>query len=160
MGNFSGGNSLLHQSDFILEFQPSYNGDYILDNPKGKLTDGETRAIGKYAKVLFQKSIIEKSKKVLITYPVKYGRKPSGIWIEREIFDMLRMWNLATRKGEKGAWWNIDEVLLKELKEQGFEMDAQFQGENTVYEFLEKNPKIVDYLVTKFKKLLEMQPNQ
>jgi hypothetical protein len=77
-GNFSGGNSLLHGADWIFEYQKTYPGDYILDNPDGKLNDGKSTALGKMAKVVLAKSAVEKSRRLKIEYPIKFGRKPSG----------------------------------------------------------------------------------
>jgi len=90
-GQFSGGNALLHWADFILEYSPTAIGDYILDNPAGKMNDGKTKSIGKYSKVIIQKSTTEATRKNIIQYPIKFGKKPSGISIEYEILDCLLM---------------------------------------------------------------------
>jgi hypothetical protein len=56
-GQFSGGNSLLHGSDWIFEFQRDYNSDYILDNPKGKLNDGKVNQSEKQLKLSFKSQL-------------------------------------------------------------------------------------------------------
>lgn len=151
-GQFSGGNSLLHGADWIFEYQPSYNGDYILDNPSGKLNDGKSKSIGKWSKVILQKSGVETSRKQLITYPIKFGRKPSGIWLERELVDLLLSWNLLIKAG---AWFNFDGDLLSELKDKKYEINDKYHGIDSIYDLLENNKELTQYLSEKFKKLIE-----
>lgn len=151
-GNFSGGNALLHAADFIFEFEPSFGGDFILDNPNGKLNDGKTKVIGKNAKIIIAKSIVESSRKMKVTYPVKYGRSPSGIWREREVTDCLIAWGFI-KKG--GAWFTFTDETLEELANNGFtDIDKQYQGMNNVYNLFEQNPSLCDYFYNKFRKLI------
>jgi len=151
-GEFSGGNSLLHASDWILEFQKTgYNDDFILDNPSGKLNDGKSKPIGKWAKVIVQKSALEASRKQLIQYPIKYGRKPSGIWLESECVDMLLAFSLLEKNG---AWLSWSHPLYEELKTVDNEIPEQIQGMDKTRQYLESQPKITGYLVEKFKKTL------
>lgn len=146
-GNFSGGNTLLHSSDWIFEFQKTYNGDYILDNPSGKMNDNKSKAIGKWAKVLLVKSVVETARKKLITYPIKFGRKPSGIWLEREIADMLLSLELMKAGG---AWLTLDESLVKEMQAHNLEdIQVKFQGMENFRKYLEEHPKIVEFLFPK-----------
>lgn len=150
-GNFSGGNALLHASDFILEYQSDYNSDYILDNPNGKLNDGKSKPIGKYAKVVLVKSAVEKSRRQLVQYPVKYGRKPSGIWLEYEVVDMLLSWEFIKKSG---AWLSFDDSIISELKTKDLDLKKQHQGLDNLRIYLEENPKITNYFVEKFKNTL------
>lgn len=150
-GQFSGGNALLHASDYILEFQTSYPGDYILDNPAGKLNDSKSKPIGKYCKVILQKSAMETSRKQLIQYPIKFGRKPSGIWLEYECLDMLLAFSLLEKKA---AWLSWEESLFNELKAIDDNIPQQIQGMDKTRQYLESQPKIVEYLVNKFKTTL------
>ncbi|MEK6884053.1 MAG: hypothetical protein AABY22_30770 [Nanoarchaeota archaeon] len=158
MGNFSGGNSLGHWSDFILEFQPSYNIDYILDNPSGRLNDGKTKPIGKWSKVLIQKSTIETSRKQLIKYPIKFGRKPSGIWLEYELVDIMLMFSLLKKISKQGGWMELSESIINKIKEssldENLEIKEKFQGEDSVREWLEKYPKLTKFLLEDFKNTL------
>lgn len=152
-GNFSGGNALLHWADMIVEFSPSYQGDFILDNPAGKMNDGKTQVIGRWCKVTLQKSTTEKSIKQTITYPIKYGKKPSGIWKEYEICDLLLSFDFV-KKG--GAWFSVDEKLREELKlaSPETEIPEKIQGMDNLRKFLEDNQKITNYLFDKFKNSL------
>lgn len=150
-GQFSGGNALLHASDYILEFQASYPSDYILDNPSGKLNDGKSKPIGKYCKVILQKSAMETSRKQLIQYPIKFGRKPSGVWLEYECVDMLLAFNLLEKAG---AWLSWDGSLYQELRNIDKDIPEKIQGLDKTRQYLESQPKITDYLVNKFKTTL------
>jgi hypothetical protein len=154
-GGFSGGNALLHGSDYILEYSPSYGGDFIMDSPDGKMNDkGGSKPIGQWVKVMLAKSGKEASKKTIITYPVKYGRKPSGIWVEREereVGDLVFAWGLAKRSG---AWISFNDELRKELQSNGLELPEKIQGLEKFYTFLEENTNINTYLFEKFKQLI------
>ena len=144
--NASGGNALLHYSDWILEFQPRYGGDLI--PPKEKKPDGH------WCKVIFRKSANEKTG-IEVKYPIKYGRTGGrSVWIEYEIIDMLLQWDMADAKG---AWIIVRESLIKELKEEGLEMEGKHQGLDNFRKYLEEKHKIRDYLFNKFKKALEIK---
>ena len=54
-----------------------------------------------------------------------------------------------------GAWISLDKTLLDELGQQGYTLEEKFQGEESLLKFLEKNPKVVDYLFDKFKTNLQ-----
>ncbi len=150
-GQFSGGNSLLHGSDYILEFQPSFPSDYLLDKPSGKLNDGTSKPIGKYCKVILQKSAMEASRKQLIKYPIKFGRRPSGIWLEYECVDMLLAFGLLD---QKGSWLSWEASLLEELKKVQVDIPITIQGVDKTRVYLEEHPNVTDYLFKKFKDTL------
>lgn len=147
-GNFSGGNALLHWADFILEFKATSDNDYILDNPSGKLKDGKSKSIGKFCKVVLEKSTREKSRKQLIQYPIKFGKRPSGVWVEQEIYDLLFNFDLVK---SSGAWTYVKEELLSELKGNGLEVPEKFNGSQKLKDFLEESPQVTTYLYNKFK---------
>ena len=150
-GNFSGGNSLLHGSDLIWEHQTSFPSDYILDNPNGKLNDGKSKPVGKYCKVIIQKSQLEATRKQMIQYPIKFGRKPSGIWLEHELAEMLMAWDFVKKSA---SWLAFSEVALKEFKEIDPELPEKIQGIDNLRRYLEEKPKLVEYLFNKFKSVL------
>lgn len=150
-GTFSGGNSLLHSADWILEYQSSFNGDYILNNPSGKLNDGKSKPIGKWCKVIIQKSAIEASRKQVIQYPIKFGKKPSGIWVEYELVDLLLSFDMIKKAG---AWLTFADSLMVEAKEQNVELQKQHQGLDNLRSYLESNENIKDYIYKKMKSVL------
>ena len=150
-GNFSGGNSLLHGADIILEFENPNLGDFILNNPTGKMNDGKSKPIGQNVRVRMSKSIKEASRKTTVSYPIRYGRKPSGIWVEREIGDLMLAWGLLVKGG---SWMTFQDTIISELKEQGIEIPVKVQGMDAVYEIFEQDPKAKDYMYNKFLSLI------
>lgn len=151
-GEFSGGNALLHAADLILEVKNSYDGDYILDNPNGKLKDGKSKSIGKICKVVLQKVMKEAVRKTVISYPIKFGKKPSGVWVSREIGDLLLAWGLATKAG--AGWITIGQGLLDELKSIAPDFPEKVQGFDNLYDAIEERPDVEAFLFKKFKDIL------
>ena len=125
--------------------------DYILDNPKGKMNDGKSKPIGKYCKVTIEKSAREVSRKKQVVYPILFGKKPSGIWVEIEIIDSLLAWEFVVAKG---AWITVEDSLIEELKAAGLEMPKQHNGQEKFRLFLEENPEITKFLFNKFRKVI------
>lgn len=150
-GSFSGGNSLLHGSDYIFEYEPSYLSDYIMDPPSGKMNDGRSRPLGKYCRVVLQKSALETSRKQRIQYPIKFGRKPCGIWLEYECADLLMLFGLLEKNK---AWLSWESSLFEELKKIDENIPETIQGVDKLRSYLESNPKITEFLVNKFKTTL------
>lgn len=150
-GNFSGGNALLHYADIILSYNFSYPSDYILDNPKGKLNDGKSKAIGKWCKITIEKSNKEATRKQTLSYPIKFGRTPSGIWQELELIEVMLAFSMITKET---AWIKIGDELLKELKEKNLPMEDKFQGMDNFRKFLEDNQNTTDYLSEKIRLIL------
>lgn len=151
-GSFSGGNAAEHWADFIIEFEKSYDSDYILDNPNGKLNDGKSKAIGKKCKIIIQKTTIEASKKLKLEIPIKFGRTPSGIWREYEVAELAIAFGLAKAGG---VWISFDENLVNELKSIGLELPATIQGRAKFISFLEENAGICDFFYNKLLLLVE-----
>ena len=67
--NASGGNAMLHYSDWILEFQPRWVKDLITTQPNGK---GDM--LGHWCKIIFRKTPNEKTG-TLVRYPIRYGQQ-------------------------------------------------------------------------------------
>jgi RecA/RadA recombinase len=142
--NASGGNALLHYSDWILEFQPRYGGDMI--PPKDDKPEGH------YCKIIFRKTANEKTGTV-VRYPIKYGRTGGrSVWVEYEVLLMLLQWKMAEAKG---AWIIVADELIEELKKAGLEMDSKHQGMDNFRKYLERVEEICKYLFKKLKTALE-----
>lgn len=139
--NASGGSALLHYSDTILEFQPRFKDEQILDK--------EEKQIGHYCKVIFRKSGNEKTG-VTVRYPIKYKRKlGKSIWQELEIYEMLLAWGLIIKKK---AWIEFTPDLLKILLPViGEKKEMVIQGQNKFLDWLEENPLIIEFLIKDFK---------
>lgn len=146
--NASGGNALLHYSDWILEFQERHLKDIISTEPNGKGT-----ALGHWCKVVFKKSPNEKTG-ALIRYPIRYGGKDGkSIWIEYEIVDMMLQWDMAKRAG---AWVTISDEIVSEVKEAlNLELRQQHQGVDNLRKYFEENKEISSYLFDKFRNALK-----
>lgn len=146
--NASGGNAILHYSDWILEFQPRYVKDLITTQPNGK---GEM--LGHWCKIIFRKSCNEKTG-TEVKYPIRYGRVDGkSIWVEYEVVDMLLAFELATAKG---AWVTISDELIEDVKtETGLEIKKQHQGMDNLRKFFEENKEIGKFVFNKFRETLK-----
>jgi RecA/RadA recombinase len=139
--NASGGNALLHYSDWILEFQHRYFGDLITSEP-----DQKGDVLGHNCKIIFRKSPNEKSY-TKVEYPIRYGRENGqSIWIEREIVDVMLSFGLLIKTAEKSAWMSLVEPERVLLKEAGLDFPEKIQGAEKTVDFLEQNPKLTQYL--------------
>ena len=146
--NASGGNALLHYSDWILEFQDRHLKDIISTQPNGK---GEM--LGHWCKVIFKKTPNEKTGS-LVRYPIRYGRVDGkSIWVEYEVVDMLLAWEMATAKG---AWITIADDLIEEVKEKtSLELKKQHQGIDNLRKYFEEEKEIGKYIFFKFRDTLK-----
>ena len=148
----TGGNALLHFANFILEFEPCFKTDQILQKQNEKYDPEKNKIIGRYAKITVKKSPNEKTNSV-IQYPIVYGRTGGkSIWVEKEILDMMFLWDLAVKKG--AGWIEFDEDFLTMLSEEGIEFPSKIQGENQLSKFVEENEKAKEFLLNYFKKML------
>ncbi len=146
--NASGGNAILHYSDWILEFQPRYGKDLISTQPQGK---GDV--LGHWCKIIFRKSSNEKTG-TEVRYPIKYGRTGGkSIWVEYEVVDMMLMWDMAKAKG---AWVTVSDDIIEEVKEAtSLEFKKQHQGIDNLRKYFEENKEIGKYLFNKFRDVLK-----
>ena len=145
----TGGNALLHFANWILEFEPRFNGDLILQDSNNKKIDLEKNpVIGHWAKVTVKKSPNEKTN-LQIPYPIRYGRKNgTSIWIEKELVDLLYAWEFMNKSG---AWIKPSEDFIELIKELNIEVPESFQGERAVFKFIEENSQLVKFLTSYFK---------
>ncbi len=139
--NASGGNALLHYSDWIMEFQERYKGDMIFDK------DGKT-PLGHWCKVIFKKTPNEKTG-ISVNYPICYGRtNGKSIWAEYEVVDQLLKFDMIKKAG---AWVTVSEDVIEDVKKDtGEEFKQQHQGMDNLRRYFEENPKIGKYLFNKF----------
>ena len=146
--NASGGNALLHYSDWILEFQERFNKDLISTQPNGK---GDM--LGHWCKIVFRKTPNEKTG-TLVKYPIKYrADEGQSVWVEYEVVDMLLQWDMAVAKG---AWVTIADELCQEVeKETKLECKKQHQGMDNLRKYFSENPEIGKYLFNKFRNALK-----
>ena len=146
--NASGGNALLHFSDWIIEFQERHLKDIISTEANGK---GDL--LGHWCKVIFKKSPNENTG-TLVRYPVRYGSKDGkSIWVEYEVVDMMLAWDMAVAKG---AWVTISDEIINEVKEKtSLEFKKQHQGTDNLRKYFEENKEIGKYMFKKFRDALK-----
>jgi RecA/RadA recombinase len=143
----TGGNALLHFANWILEFEPRFNKDLILEKPNERYDSVKNKIIGHNVKIVVKKSTNE-STNSKIQYPIKYGRKDgSSVWREYEVIDQIVAWEFATAKG---AWVTFSDEIIEELKKVNLELKKQHQGIDNLRAYLEENKPIVDYFYNKF----------
>lgn len=148
--NGSGGNAFNHYANYILEFQPRFNGDMILPNDKAPVSP-TNQAEGHNCKVVIRKSSNEKTL-MNLTYPIKYGRIGGSIWSEKEVVDLLFSWGYMLRKG---SWLSPTQDLKDLLTKQGFTIFETIQGEDKLFQYLMDNKPVLDYLLKMFKEQIQ-----
>jgi RecA/RadA recombinase len=150
----TGGNALLHFANYILEFEPRFKKDLILENPSAPLDHDKNKIIGHVAKITVKKSPNEKTNYVL-EYPIKYGRKNgTSIWVEKELIDMLYLWGYINKKG---AWISVEEDFVNLLKKEGYEFPPKLHGEPKLNELLEASPDLIQFLIKHFSEIIYQQ---
>ena len=148
----SGGKAVKFFSTTMLEVKPVWTETIIWENPNETKISDKGKRLGHYFQVEVKKAIAEKAGEN-IQVPIRHGASPGkAIWKEIEVQDLMIAWNLL-KKG--GMWYELAESLVKEVKDAGIELEkTKFQGERATLEFLEENPKFVDYMVDRFKRTL------
>ena len=145
----TGGNALLHFANYIVEFEPRYKGDLILQDPANKTIDlKKNPIIGHFAKVTIKKSPNEKTN-MTITYPIRYGRKNgTSIWVQKEIVDLLYAWEFLEKKG---AWINPVDEFKELLNENNLDFPEKVHGDANLFKFIEDNEEVCNFLIGYFK---------
>jgi RecA/RadA recombinase len=148
----TGGNALLHFANWILEFEPRYKGDLILQNPAdNKIDINSNPIIGHFAKVTVKKSPIEKTN-LTIAYPIRYGRtNGNSIWVEKEVVDMLYVWEFINKKM---SWITVTEEFKELLAENNLELPEKIQGNDNLFKLIEENKELLSFLTSYFKKTI------
>jgi RecA/RadA recombinase len=147
----TGGNALLHFANYILEFEPRFKKDLILENPTQPIDQQKNKILGHIVKATVKKSPNEKTNYVL-QYPIKYGRKNgTSIWVEKEIIDMLYLWGYINKKG---AWIACEPDFLDILKANNLELPEKIHGEPKLNADLEANKELTDFLIKHFKEMI------
>lgn len=138
-----GANATIHAANQIWYFSSRSKSIDIVEG---------TTTVGHYCRIGVCKGLKERTD-ILIEFPIKHGRKGgNSIWKEYEICDLLIQWEMIEKRG---SWIYFTEELISELKSAGFEIEDEFkiQGDVKLKDWLEDNPKIVDFFYNKFLKL-------
>ena len=146
----AGGSAINHQSDITLSYQPRYGGDYILEKPNEKPDPVKNKVLGVYATIEIKKSSTDVTgSKVKI--PIKKGRSGCAIWVEKEVVDMIISFELVTKKG---AWYSFSESIVLMAKDDGVEIQTQHQGMSSLYDYIENNKSVFEWLLKKVKEII------
>lgn len=138
----AGGNAIKHYANYICEFQERYSNDIMFTNPSATKLEDKGDPIGHYCKIIFRKSVNEKTG-AQVKYPIRYGRSNgNSIWKEKEVLDLMKNWGFLE---QKGAWISVDSDLIIKLKENGFDFPEKVQGEQKILDILEKDLKILNF---------------
>lgn len=145
----TGGNALLHFANYILEFEPRYKADLILQNPTIKQPDPKSNPIiGHWAKATIKKSPNEKTNNT-ISYPIRYGQTGGkSIWIEKELVDMLYLWEFITKNK---SWIILSEEFLELISDVAPNLSDKVQGEANLFKMIEENKALSEFLINYFK---------
>jgi|TARA_R110002020_G_scaffold234906_2_gene447042 RecA/RadA recombinase len=145
----TGGNALLHFANWIVEYEPRFAGDQILQDATKKPDAKTNPIIGVRSKLIIKKSPNEKTN-TKISYPIRYGRTGgTSIWIEKEIVDLLEAYSYIKKSG---AWISATEDFNELLAETPFDFPDKIQGMNNLFKYIETNPELTKYLFEFFKK--------
>lgn len=144
----SGGSSIGHQSDYVLEFQPRYGGDYILEKDKEKPDPVKNKILGVKCKVAVKKSA-SNSSGITLEYPVKRDVVGNSVWKEMEIVDFMLAWEMAIKNG---SWLSFSEEVRNIAEESGLVLEEKYQGIKSLYDLLANNKifcdKLFDYCLS------------
>lgn len=147
----SGGKAVKFFSTTRMEVKPVWTDTIIWENPNGTAIKDKGKRLGHYFQVEIKKAIAEKAGEQ-IQVPIKHGAAPGqAIWKEVEVQDLMMTWNLVKKTG---AWYEMADSLVKELTDNGVEHKVKFQGERGILDYLEENPKLVNYMIDRFKRTL------
>ena len=147
----TGGNALLHFANYILEFEPRFKKDLILENQTQPIDKDKNKILGHNVKITVKKSPNEKTNYVL-QYPIRYGRiGGTSIWVERELIDMLYGWEYIHKRG---AWITADESFIELLKDNELKFPEKIQGEPKLSKLLEEDKKLSKFLISYFKEII------
>lgn len=150
LGDSSGGSSIPHQCDYILSYAPRYGGDLILEDENAKPDPIKNKIVGVWATIEVKKSATDTTG-TKVKVPIKKGRVGCAIWVEKEVVDIALSFDLVKRAG---SWCSFDPSLIKEAKEAGITLKEKVQGLNGVYEYVENDKAVFEFLLAKFKKAL------
>jgi hypothetical protein len=140
-----GGNALVHYSDWIIHLGGHHTqAERIWEGEKGK-----SKIIGHYCDVTFEKTPIQKTGRKF-KYPIRYSNPPE-VWHSYEVADILVEWGLAKASG---AWVNLGDYILTELKEAKLEVPAKFNGLEKFRNYFEENPDVTKFLTKKLRDTL------
>lgn len=139
----SGGSSIGHQSDYVFEFQPRYNGDFILEKPKEQPDQFKNKIKGLWVKLAIRKSANDVSG-VTVKYPIKKGLTGNCVWKSLEVCDMMIAYEMVEKSG---SWFKFPDDIKEKATLAGIVLQEKVQGYDNLLEYLEshENKAILDF---------------
>ena len=153
--NSTGGNALLHASDYILEFKAKRNQGNLLKEADGMVNLLKNKKFGHMAFAKICKSENE-STGYTVEYPIKYVKNVGRIWIEKEVFDLMKAVGIL----EGTAWLSLpidlDDPIYEFAKKMKVKLEkpVKLQGEKAWLAFLEDNPELTNLFYSYLANLL------
>jgi len=152
-GSSSGGMSQQHQADYVFEYQQIPEGKYITEKD-GKPDRLKNKILGKFARVKILKSADDVTGN-MYEVPIRKGDQYKGskqIWLAYEVADMsIVSCGIATAGG---AWISFEQDIIEEAKALGLELQEKVNGINKLYDYLEENEPIMQFLRAKILSLI------
>ncbi len=152
LGDSSGGSSLPHQCDYVLSYAPRYGGDLILEDENAKPDPIKNKTVGVWATIEIKKSATDTTG-TKVKIPIKKGRVGPAIWLEREVGDIAVGWELYKKAG---SWLTLqaDHPIIAEGIKEGIEFKEKVQGMNGLYEYIESDKRVFEWIYGKLRKML------
>jgi hypothetical protein len=152
-GKSSGGHSLEHNSNTVVDFLHRQEKDIIREGSVGdgkeesEKFDAKAKIIGHWCKIKLIKTDNERNG-ITERYPIKYGRTGGkSIWREHEVVVQLQAYGWLNKAA---SWFTINEQYLKDIREVDPDFPEKVQGTDSLRELLESKPKVTDYLHKRF----------
>jgi hypothetical protein len=148
----SGGEGLKHQASYAFLYHHRFNKDLIRENPDPSAKgDPKNKIIGVYANVEITKSGTDVSGRK-IEIPIKKGRIGCAIWKEKECVDYAIAFEYL--KDEGRGRYNFVSEFVEEAKKEGVELQEKFHGLNNIYDYIENNKEVFEWMYNKFRKIV------
>lgn len=145
----SGGSSINHMSSYTLSYGPRYNKDLILENDNLPADPVKNKIVGVYATIEITKSGNDTSG-IKVRVPIRKGVIGSAIWVSKEVVDICLQWELLRRAG---AWYKFSDDFVAAAATDGVEVKDSFQGLASVYDYIDKNKNVMEWMKSKVKDL-------
>lgn len=149
----SGGSAIGHQSDYVFEFQPRYNGDYILEKPKEQPDQFKNKVKGLWVKLAIRKSANDVSG-ITVKYPIQKGKVGNCIWKSLEVCDMMIAYEMVEKSG---SWFKFPDDIREKAQSFGLTLQEKVQGYDNLLEYLQQpeNKNVLDFFTKEVLEIIE-----
>lgn len=151
----SGGNAAIHFPDWILQMEPTLQGDYITlsgETSENQINPNVNPILGHWAKVMIKKSSNE-STGYKIRYPVRHGVVgKSAVWNEYEIAEFLKEFQFISKGG---AWMNFADIAIQKMEEAGLQdVPVKVNGAKALQKLLDDRQDITEFWLNYYSNIL------